>query len=200
MRLEKASPKAIKFACLSYHYSKVNPPNSFGYAVFNDDKEFCGVVLYGVGANNNIGEPYGLRKGQVAELVRVALNGKQSTTVQVLALSRKIFKKHNPTVQMIVSFADSEQGHKGTIYQADNWYYAGDTIAADEYIYKGKRWHGRAFRSQFGSHKNFVDKGLKIIKGSTKHRYLYPLDKSLIPMCKELSKPYPKKETTAAEA
>ncbi len=105
MRLEKASPKAIKYACLKYHYSKTNPPNCFGYSVFNDNKEFCGVVLYGVGANNNIGEPYGLKKGQVAELVRVALNGKQSTTVQVLAVSRKLFKKDNPTVKMIISFA-----------------------------------------------------------------------------------------------
>lgn len=194
MRLKKASPKAIKYACLNFHYSKCNPPNSFGYTVFNDANEFCGVVLYGVGANNNLGEPYGLRKGQVAELVRVALNGKQSTTVKVLSISRKLFKNDNPTVRLLVSFADSEQYHKGTIYQADNWFYVGDTLAADEYIYKGKRWHGRAFRSQFGSHKNFVDKGLEIIKGSTKHRYIFPLDKSLIQMCKAMAKPYPKKQ------
>lgn len=198
MRLEKASPKAIKYDCVNFHYSKTNPPNAFGYSVFNEKKEFCGVVLYGVGANNNLGGPYNLVKGQVAELVRVALNGKQSTTVKVLSLSRKLFKKHNPTVKMLVSFADSEQDHKGIIYQADNWFYVGDTLSASEYMYKGKRWHGRAFRSQFGSHTKYLDKGLEIINGSTKHRYIYPLDKKLIPMCKELAKPYPKKQ--AAEA
>lgn len=108
MRLEKASSKAIKYACRNYHYSKCNPPNAFGYSVFNDLKEFCGVVLYGVGANNNLGTPYNLVKGQVAELVRVALNGKQNSTVEVLSISRKLFKKDNPTVKLLVSFADME--------------------------------------------------------------------------------------------
>lgn len=191
MRLEKASHKAIVYSCRNYHYSKVNPNSSFGYSVFNNEGKFCGVVLYGVGANNNIGSPYGLVKGQIAELVRVALNGMQSKTTNVLSKSRLLFKRDNPTVKMLISFADTEQNHKGIIYQADNWFYVGDTISADEYLFRGKRWHGRAFRSQFGSHVKYKDE-IEIIRGSVKHRYIYPLDKSLIPLCKSLSKPYPK--------
>ena len=34
MRLEKASYKAIKYACLNFHYAKSIPVNTFGYSVF----------------------------------------------------------------------------------------------------------------------------------------------------------------------
>ena len=36
MKLEKASKKAIEFACLNFHYSKVCPAQSLGYSVFNN--------------------------------------------------------------------------------------------------------------------------------------------------------------------
>ena len=38
MRLEIASNKAIKYACLNFHYSKSVPVNTFGYSVFNKKK------------------------------------------------------------------------------------------------------------------------------------------------------------------
>ena len=77
MRLEKASYKAIKYACMKFHYAKSVPVNVFGYSVFNDKNEWCGVILYGTGANNNISKQYNLKQGNVIELVRMALNGKQ---------------------------------------------------------------------------------------------------------------------------
>jgi hypothetical protein len=42
--------------------------------------------------------------------------------------------------------------------------------------------------------------GIQKEKIMNKYRYVYPLDKSLIPLCKSLSKPYPKKELQAIEA
>ena len=51
MRLEKASYKAVTFSCLNFHYAKSIPVNTFGYSVFNNKNEWCGVVLYGTGAN-----------------------------------------------------------------------------------------------------------------------------------------------------
>lgn len=105
----------------------------------------------------------------------------------------KLLQKDNPLLQLVCSFADTERNHVGTIYQASNWFYLGQSIPSEEYFYKGKRWHGRAFRKTNGSHLNYLSNGLKVIMGSVKHRYLYPLDKSLIPLCKSLSKPYPKK-------
>jgi hypothetical protein len=71
--------------------------------------------------------------------------------------------------------------------------YVGKTNSADEYLYKGKRWHGRAFRKSFGSHLNYMNKGLEIVQGSQKHRYLMPLDDNMRKQVQQLAKPYPKR-------
>ena len=146
MRLEKASQKAIKYACMNFHYAKSLPVNTFGYSVFNDTGEWCGVILYGIGANNNIAKSYNLNQGEVIELVRVALNGKHQTTSKALSLSLKLLKKDLPLVKLIVSYADKDQSHVGIIYQATNWYYTGDSMnnsTDSSWIIKGKRYHGR---------------------------------------------------------
>ena len=93
MKLELASYKAIKYACLNFHYAKSLPVNTIGFSVFNTKNEWCGVVLYGTGANNNIANTYQLKQGQVIELVRMALNGKQESTSKTLSISLKLVKK-----------------------------------------------------------------------------------------------------------
>ena len=128
MKLEKASYKAVSFACLNFHYAKSIPVNTFGYSVFNDNNEWCGVVLYGTGANNNLASQYKLNQGNVIELVRMALNGKQESTSKALSLSLKLIKKDLPLCKLIISYADKDQNHNGTIYQATNWYYVGQSM------------------------------------------------------------------------
>ena len=102
MRLEIASNKAIKYSCLNFHYAKSIPVNTFGYSVFNDKDEWCGVVLYGTGASPTINKQFNLNKGEVIELVRMALNGKQESTSKAMSISLKLFKKHNPVVKLII--------------------------------------------------------------------------------------------------
>ena len=58
MILKKASYKAIKYACLKFHYAKSVPGNVFGYSVFNEKKEWCGCIVYGLGSNNNAGKSF----------------------------------------------------------------------------------------------------------------------------------------------
>jgi hypothetical protein len=140
MRLEIASNKAVKYACLNFHYSKTVPAICNGYSVFNENNEWCGVVLFNRGAVSSA-KQYGLKNGQVAELIRMALNGKQSVTSKVLSTSIKLFTKHNPNVKLLVSFADEEMNHKGTIYQATNWTFTGSYKTGD--VYKDK--NGKSF-------------------------------------------------------
>ena len=196
MRLEIASYKAIKYACMNFHYAKAVPNVGLAFNVFNEKNEWCGVICYGIGATNNIGRPYGLNQGQVIELLRMALNGKQESTTKALSISIKLAKKKNPNVKLIVSYADSEQGHYGIIYQATNWIYTGYSTDTN-LIVNGKREHRRTLGSRFGtcSADAIRKKGyrVEILKTKPKWKYIYPLDKSLLPLCKELSKPYPKK-------
>jgi hypothetical protein len=188
MKLEKASYKAIKYACLNFHYAKAIPINTFGYSVFNDKNEWCGVALFGTGASPQIGKQYNLSQGQVIEFVRMALNGKQYKTSKVLGKSIKLIKKDLPLVKLIVSYADQEQGHNGIIYQATNWYYLGEVKSPP--IIEGK--HNKSMGGSIGAARKILGREPNVYLPKPKHKYLYPLDKSLIPLCKSLSKPYPK--------
>lgn len=196
MRLEKASLKAINYSCKMFHYSKSVPVNPFAFSVFNDSNEWCGCILYSAGANNHIASPYSLKMGQVIELTRMALNGKQESTSKALSLSLKLLKSYIPLVKLVVSFADTAQNHIGTIYQATNWYYTETLKTTPDYFFRGRWMHQRQVNSLIGSLTKLPKNTCKR-KGADKIRYIYPLDKSLIPMCKRLSKPYPKKEITS---
>ena len=207
MRLEKASYKAIKYACMNFHYAKRIPANPIiAFSVF-EDNEWCGCICFNAGIEG-INKPYFLRMGQVAELVRVALNGKQSSTSKAVSLALKVFKKTNPLVKLVISYADSDEGHIGVIYQATNWIYEQSKKTSNAFFCKktGKPIHSRqisntGFNIQFGTKKKcFKKEDVFEVKKDIKHKYIYPLDKTLIPMCRALAKPYPKKEQQAAVA
>lgn len=146
MRLSIASNKAIRYACMNFHYAKAVPTNAIGYNVWNGKNEWCGVILYGSGANKSIGSPYGLSQGQCLELVRVALNGKQELTSQAVSMSLKQLHRDCPLCKLVISYADCDQHHLGTIYQATNWIYTGlfcEGFKGASFTVKGKKIHRR---------------------------------------------------------
>lgn len=193
LRIDWATHEAAKYACENWHYSKCLPVGKLVKIGAWENGQFIGVVLFGRGANKSLGEPYGCDQTNSCELVRIALKKHQVPVSRVMALALRFFKKICPEMRLIISFADTEMGHHGGIYQATNWIYDGLTNSADEYFFKGKRWHGRAFRKSYGSHLNYIDKGLKIVKGARKHRYLMPLDSAMSERIMSLAKPYPKR-------
>lgn len=197
MRLEKASTKAIKYSCLTFHYAKVMPIVSIAYSVFNDVNEWCGCITFGGGAGANMGMPYKLRYGQYLELTRMALNGKQESTSKAMSIAIKLIKKSCPSVKLLISYADKAQNHFGTIYQATNWYFVDDIISSgEEVFYKGKWTHNR-MSSQVT--KEYYKTLLKR-KKSGKYKYIFPLDKRLIPLCNKLKKEYPKNLSDKVES
>jgi hypothetical protein len=166
------------------------------------------VVIFSRGANKDLGKPYGLTKTEVCELTRVALDNRHQTTVtKVVAIAIKLLKRKCPGIRLILSFADPEQGHIGAIYQGGNWLYLGMTTPADEYIVNSKRIHGRTLRSLRENHKKknviasnvyewakkVIDPNIQKIKGSSKYRYAYALDKKLARQLGKIALPYPKK-------
>ena len=127
MRISIATPTAYNYACKYFHYAKCTPVVKVAFNVFNDEDEWCGVIIYGSGANMYIATPYDKWQGQVIELVRVALNGKQGhgKTSQALSMTLKAIKELFPWVDLIVSYADLDQNHQGILYQSTNWIYTG---------------------------------------------------------------------------
>lgn len=196
MRLEVASKEAIDYACKYFHYAKKTPIATCSYSVFNDNNEWCGVIIYGRGNNKDIGTRYNLSQGQIVELLRVALNGKQEQTSKALSISLRLLKKDNPLVKLVVSYADTGQNHKGIIYQATNWYfdYISKPCAPSIYIKeKNKTIHNRNWQEKGKKkyYKDLVSSGkASYIFQKPKIKYLYPLDKQTESLCKNLAKPY----------
>ena len=191
MRLEKASYKAVKYACLKFHYAKTVPVTNISYSVFNNSNEWCGVICYGLGANYLAGKTYGIVSGQFLELTRMALNGKQESTSKAMSISIKLIKRHKPLTKLLISYADKGQKHIGIIYQATNWFLVDESESSGwEIFYENKWWHDRSIMDRMT--KNEKKKIIKR-KKSGKYKYLYPLTKDMRDMCNELKKPYPKK-------
>jgi hypothetical protein len=126
---------------------------------------------------------------------------------RIVAIALRTLKHHYSRLRLVVSFADPEQGHMGTIYQAGGWLFAGMTLPADEYIVNGVRMHGRALRSTRSTHRlrnlpaknvldwtqQVIDPNARPMSGSSKYRYLMPLDDAMRKQIAPLSKPYPKR-------
>lgn len=194
LKIDWCTFEAALYACKNWHYSKCIPVGKLVKVGVWEEGKYIGCVLFGRGANKSLGSPFGLDQTEVCELVRIALTDHINPVSKIMAISFKFLKQKNPGIKMIISFADREQNHHGGIYQATNWIYTGITAGADEYMYKGKRWHGRAFRKTHGSHLKYMNKGLEIVQGSQKHRYLMPLDKKMRKDIINLAQPYPKRE------
>lgn len=200
LKVDFCSHKAAKYACENWHYSKCVPKSKLVKLGVWYQQEFAGVVIFGVGANNNLVKPYGLKKQQGCELVRVAFKDHPNFFVsQVLAVAIKKLKTHCPDLRLLISFADTEKNHEGKIYQATNWLYAGMSSPAEEFLIKGKRIHGRSLRNSkpksmtTKEYAKKLDPSFRIVMGSCKHRYLYPLDRKMARQLQPLALPYPKK-------
>lgn len=202
MKLTNASPYAIRYACENFHYSRSVPTVQYAYNVYNDTGEWCGAVCFGGGATPNIGTAYGLCQGEVLELTRVALNGKQLATSQCVAGALRELHRQDPIARLIVSYADVDQGHTGTIYQATNWIYEGLKNKGDRgaFIVHGQRLHpktvySRGWRQSVAWLQENVDPDASLVRTAGKHKYLYCFDRKLAKKLRKLAKPYPKKET-----
>lgn len=199
MRVARANSKAIEYACKKFHYAKSVPAVQWAYNVYNAGDEWCGTIVFGGGANNNLAKSFGMNNGEVLELERVALNGKQEHTSQAVAMCLKQLHKDNPIVQMIVSYSDHRQRHLGTIYQATNWIYLGLSITSDtQYYYKGKWTHERTINAQ--KNRNELKAKLPKRENSNKFKYVFCFDKKLRKKYLKQALPYPKdKDLTACE-
>lgn len=202
MKLTLANAKAIKHACLKFHYAKSVPSVQYGFNVYNDDDEWCGVICYGGGATPNIGKPFGLIQGEILELVRVALNGKQKATSECVAASLRELHRIDPILKMVVSYADLDQEHAGTIYQATNWIYLGKMNSGSRgaFIINGKKTHPRTIGSMGGVQslkwvQEHLDPNATEFYTKGKHRYIFVFDKRLRKQWLKQHQPYPKRRS-----
>jgi hypothetical protein len=190
LKIDWATHEAAKYAVENWHYSQSMPAGKCIKVGSWENGKYIGVVLFGYGANPNIGNPYGLKQIEVCELTRVALKKHICPVSKIVSLAIKFLKQKSSGTKLIVSYADTGQGHLGKIYQAGNWIYEGYFDGESSVIVNGKKLHRRQAYSLYGTTR---PKGSINVKSSGKHKYLMPLDTETRKKVLPLSKPYPKR-------
>lgn len=137
-----------------YHYAGYGRSGKACYGA-KIDGELVFVAKIAPVTRKEVATSMGASYDRVVELDRFCINPKfQKKNLASFALSKVVLmiRKKFPDIEHIVSFADTEQGHKGTIYAACNWERVGTT--APSYCYMGgqgnivnkKTLYGRAIR------------------------------------------------------
>ncbi len=186
LRVDWCSYEAAKYAVEHWHYSGSVPAGKLVKVGAWENGEFVGCVVFGRGANNNLGKPFELDQVNICELVRIALAIHKAPVSQITALAIRMLKKQSPNLRLLVSYADPQQGHTGTVYQAMNWIYTGRSQAQSQVMHNGKIMHKRTADALFGT-----IKGMSKSPILWKHKYLMPLDNAMRKQITSLAKPYP---------
>jgi hypothetical protein len=156
--------------------------------------DIIGVVTYGLPASPHLcrgicGEEWA---NNVLELNRLCCENSKDIASTLVGRSLRLLPK--PTI--VVSYADTKQGHVGYVYQATNWIYTGLSAKRMDAIKVGEE--NKHSRGKWG------DDYIKVER-SRKHRYLYFVcsktqKKKFLSSLKYEILPYPKGESKRYDA
>ena len=200
------------------HYAHRLCPISYSFGAFIDNA-IIGVVTYGTPLSSTLrdgvcGKDY---SQFVLELNRLCCENKKNIASILVGRSLKMLP--NPTI--VVSYADSGQGHVGYVYQATNFIYTGLSSAFKDPMVKGMEHkhhttigdegRGHPSRIEF-LRKKYGNENVYYVERNRKHRYIFfcgsrtqkkKMNKSLkykiLPYPKGISKRYDASETITTQ-
>jgi hypothetical protein len=197
LRLDFCSREAADFAVRAFHYSHGLPVGRLVCVGGWEAGAFVGAVIFGRGASSEIGSPFGLNQSQVCELVRVALGPHSAPTSRIVSLAVRLLRRLCPGLRLIVSYADPEHGHLGTLYQAMGWSFIGTTNAESLIRLNGCLLHPRTVASRYRTRSiNWLRANIVAdaahVRTLPKFRYAIPLDSGMRQQLAPRMQPYPK--------
>lgn len=178
--------------------------------------KLIGVIVYGnaVGRNASTSISPLLTNDNVLELTRLWIEDGHGKNIEsfCIAESIRLLNIEYPHIKCILSYADSEAGHKGTIYQATGFLYQGDNYVdvalMPNYSVSltgppNYEWiHSRSVYARWKTHnvdklKERIGKTFWRKRESGKHRYIKFIsnkieNKKLVKSLKHKILPYPK--------
>jgi hypothetical protein len=104
LKIDWATHEAAKYAVENWHYSESMPAGKLVKVGAWENGKFIGVVLFGRGANNNIGKPYKLDQTAACELVRIALTNHITPVSKIAAIAIRFLKVNSPGLRLIISY------------------------------------------------------------------------------------------------
>lgn len=182
LRVERVSPAVVRPLMADHHYLSSMPaaPRRC-YGVFLEGVLLGGVVFTS-GARNGHRLLTAARPQDVVTLARVWLSDDlpANSESRVLGVVLRDLRR-TTTWKLLLSYADPQAGHVGTIYMATGWTYLGQT-SEEAYVRlpDGRLHHKRSIYSKYGSNSighlraTGVPARPEFVGG--KHRYVYVLD------------------------
>ena len=202
LKIEKISYKVAMDVIVDKHYLHRKCPCSIAFGLFSEGG-LVGVIVFGKPASYTLcnaiaGEN---ESKNVIELNRLWVCDSMPKNTESWFISRSIKKCG---YDIIVSFADTREGHIGYVYQATNWLYTGMTKRRKSYRLKNEltndrnRKHGR--NEKMSKKEMICQHGVESVEeyySSVKHRYIYinckgVRKKQLLSNLNYCLKPYPK--------
>ena len=196
LHLDWCSHKAALYAMRRWHYSRCMPASGTVKVGVWENKQFIGAVVFSLGAGPQLHRPYKLKRTEVCELTRIALDRHNTSVTKIVKIAFKFLRRKCPGIRLVVSYADPEQNHYGGIYQAGNWIYEGITKPTEHFIEvaTGKTIHSKTARTgRRGLATQMIKRGILRPIKTWKFKYLMPFDKEMRQQIRGLSKPYPKR-------
>ncbi len=157
---------------VAQHYSHRAPIFWAGFGLVVDGM-IDGVVVYGQPSAPVQRHAFSDRDFRLYELARLVVQTTMRNAASIL-VGRSLQMLEQPNA--VVSYADTEWGHAGVIYQATNWLYTGATKSHDHaYLVDGKRTHPMTLRDRgITDPKRWAkENGIVTVSPMEKHRYFF---------------------------
>ena len=181
------------------HYLHRRAPCSIAFGLFDETDRLRGVVMYGVPASPfpRRGIAGNQNESIVGELTRLWCDDETPKNAESFLIGNSIRKQ---PFEILLSFAEVDQGHRGVVYQATNWIYTGLSAKHVQWEIDGKTGHSRHMFDQWGGvegAKEALGDKMKRTERPRKHRYVFinakgRRRKELTAAIKYATMPYPK--------
>jgi len=169
-----------------WHYSKsINGVKGTYYFKLEDNGKIIGAIIFGRLAMAGQYRKYCEDESDIIELRRLACIDNTPQNTESFFISRCLrWLRQNTRIELIVSYADSNYGHSGTIYKASNFKHIGMTSRGRVITWNGKKYHDKTIRTKYkGKLKPFAQRvkdalesgQAKYVSQEGKHVYLYKL-------------------------
>ena len=177
-----------------HHYShNVNGIQSYyHFGLFKEGKfglpEMIGAMMYAMPSMPHTSQKYNpINPDKCFELRRlVCVDDTPKNTESYFIGQTFKWLKTNTNIEVIVSFADEQEGHTGVIYKATNFQYLGTTAPGRILMVDGKKYHSRSLNQdkrpygrELKRRYNAGDKNIFYVNTKVKHIYTYYFNKKI---------------------
>lgn len=170
--VEPCERNEIKGFIEEWHYSEsINGLKSnYCFKLLEGDK-IVGAMIYGQMAMANTWKKYGESEKDVLELRRLCcIDDTPKNTESYFIGATLRWLKNNTDVKTVISYADPEYNHSGTIYKASNFELIGKSAAGRVIIWEGRKYHDKTIRTKYkGELKPFALKVKQALESGEAH-------------------------------